>query len=225
MRGQSFNFSKKRRKMVEEYIKGAGIEDKRIIKAFLQVPRHEFVLPEYIDQAYVDTALPIGMGQTISQPSLVAIMTQALRLKGDEKVLEIGTGSGYQAAILSRLAKEVFSIEIIGELAERARAIFKRLSYKNVHVVVANGTLGLPNFAPFDAIIVTAAGIKVPSPLVSQLKEGGRIVIPLGRNMQEQELQVGIKQNGKIRLEKIIPVRFVPLVGKYGQSESLGEFI
>ncbi len=218
-------FYKERKKMVEDYIKPSGVSSKKVLDGFLDVPRHKFVPPKYINEAYLDIALPIGEGQTVSQPSLVAIMTEVLRLKGNEKVLEIGTGSGYQAAILSRLAKEVYSVEIIGKLARRAETIIGNLGYKNVYIKVANGTVGLLEFSPYDAIIVTAGGFEVPKPLIDQLKEGGRIVVPLGKTLYNQELECGVKKNGILHLEKIEPVSFVPLVGKYGFAENLNRFI
>lgn len=204
----------KNRKLIEEHIKPA-IVSKRILKAFEKVLRHEFVPNIYQESAYEDTALPIGGGQTISQPSLVAFMTQALRLRGNEKVLEVGTGSGYQSAILSRLAKEVYTIEFIEELSERASSLFKRLGFENIHTFVGDGTLGLPKYAPFDAIIVTAGGPKIPSPLIDKLKEGGRIVIPVGEP-NNQKLILGIKRSGGLETEELMFVKFVALRGKYG---------
>ena len=219
------NFEQRRRDLVENYVKRAGVTDQRVIQAFLKVPRHEFVLPEYVGEAYIDIALSIGEGQTISQTSLVALMTQELKLKGPEKVLEIGTGSGYQAAILSQLAKEVYSVERVASLAERSKDLLKGLGYKNVHVLLANGTLGLPKHSPFDAIIVTAGAKHVPKPLVDQLKEGGRIVVPVGEDAWSQELKLGVKRKGKLELEDIELVRFVPLIGKHGWKKNFGGFL
>lgn len=199
--------------LIEEYIKPAGITDKRILSAFSKIPRHEFVLPQYRDYAYQDMPLPIGEGQTISQPSLVGTMTQLLKLKGNEKVLEIGTGSGYQVAILSRLARQIYSVEIIKKLADKARKILQKQGIKNVTVVLGNGTIGLPKYAPYDAIIVTAGVPTIPQSLIDQLKEGGRLVIPIGEQIDMQKLTVGVKKNTNLELEGIGPVRFVPLVG------------
>ena len=208
-------FDKKRRQLVEEHIKPRGVE-KKILEVFRKVPRHEFIPDEYIGSAYDDNAVPIGQGQTISQPSLVALMTQALGLSGDEKVLEIGTGSGYQAAILSRLAKEVFTVERIKSLVERAKQTLERLQYDNVRVCEADGTLGLAKYAPYDAIVVTAGAREVPQPLENQLKDGGRMVIPVGESMFDQKLMVGQKLKGKLHLAEVEPVRFVPLIGEHG---------
>lgn len=201
--------------LIDNYIKPAGVTDSRILRAFVDVPRHLFVSSKYQDDAYLDMPLPIGEGQTISQPSLVAVMTQALELKGKEKVLEIGTGSGFQAAILSKLVKKVYTIEIIAKLAQNAKKVLEKLGIKNVLVIIADGSQGLPKFAPFDAIIVTAAAVEIPHQLTDQLKEGGRIVIPQGETIYGQELKVGRKKNGVVRFTDIEPVIFVPLVGKY----------
>jgi len=202
--------------LIEEYIKPAGVTNKRVLSALSEIPRHEFVLPQYRDYAYQDMPLPIGEGQTISQPSLVGTMTQLLRLKGNEKVLEIGTGSGYQAAILSKLARQIYSAETIKKLADKARKTLQEQGIKNVKVVLGNGTMGLPKYAPYDAIIVTAGVPTIPQSLIDQLKEGGRLVIPIGEEIDLQELFVGVKKNNNLALEDIEPVRFVPLVGKYG---------
>ncbi len=186
--------------------------NKRVISAFLKVPREEFVLPVYRREAYFDNALPIGFQQTISQPSLVAVMTQALELKGNEKVLEVGTGSGYQAAILSRLAKEVYTVERIEGLAKRAKEILEKLNYKNIKVIIGDGSRGVQEFAPFDAIMVTAGALEIPKALIDQLKENGRIVIPVGINLYSQELLLGKKKNEKMEYKILGEVRFVPLI-------------
>ncbi len=197
--------------MVEYQIKKRGIKDKRVLKALLKVKRHLFI-PEYLwEKAYNDYPLPIGEGQTISQPYIVALMTELLQLKGKEKVLEIGTGSGYQAAILSKLCDKVYTIEIVKYLAESSKKKLKSLKYDNVFVFYGDGYLGLEKYAPFDGIIVTCAPPYVPEPLKKQLKEGGRMVIPVGEAYQE--LKVLIKEKGKIKEKSIIPVRFVPMTG------------
>lgn len=201
----------KRQYMVEKQIKARGIKDKRVLSAMLKVERHLFVPENYRSQAYDDHPLPIGEGQTISQPYIVALMTELLQLKGHEKVLEIGTGSGYQAAILAELCQEVHTIEIVKALAESSKKILKKLKYNNVYVYHGDGYLGKKEYAPFDGIIVTCAPPYVPQPLKDQLKEGGRMVIPVGE--YNQELMVLMKVNGKIVEESVIPVRFVPMTG------------
>lgn len=209
--GCSPDYQLLRQKMVEEQIIARGIKDERLIAALLKVERHEFVPARLRNFAYNDHPLPIGYGQTISQPYIVALMTELLQLKGKEKVLEIGTGSGYQAAILAELAKEVYTIEIIAKLAERAEKILKRLGYENIKIKVGDGYLGWPQYAPFDCIIVTCAPDEIPQPLLDQLKPGGRMVIPVGSTYQYLKL-VRKKENGKIEVEDIIAVRFVPML-------------
>lgn len=191
------------------------IKDPRVIKAFVAIPRLKFVLKEYQPQAYEDYPLPIGEGQTISQPSLVAKMAEELQLKGKEKVLEIGTGSGFQTAILSRLAKKIYSIEIIESLAKKARGVLRQLGISNTKIFVGDGNQGIPEYAPYDGIIVSAAASRIPQELVDQLKENGRLVIPLKETAFGQMLKVGIKKNGKMVFEDIEPVTFVPLVDKF----------
>jgi protein-L-isoaspartate(D-aspartate) O-methyltransferase len=208
----------KRKEMVELQLKGRDIVDPGVLKAMLEVPRHEFVPPELHDIAYGDFPLPIGEDQTISQPYIVALMTQELELRGDEKVLEIGAGSGYQAAVLSRLAKTVYSIERIPALAAHAGNVLKKLCYMNVHVVVGDGTLGLKNHAPYDAIIVTAACFKIPSALKSQLKEGGRLVIPVGGKFGQALVKVTRSGDDFIE-KKICDCAFVPLIGEEGWDD------
>ena len=210
------HYSLLRKRLVEEYVKPAGVTDRRILNAVATVPRHAFVPRQFRKDAYRDIPLPIGNGQTISQPSLVALMTQYLSLQRDTTVLEIGTGSGYQAAILSLLAKKVYTIERITTLAKRALRNLKKLTYSNVEVIAANGTLGLPEKAPFDGIIVTAGAPEIPQTLIDQLKEGGRIVIPVGRSQMDQQLLVGIKKKGKLTTKIVESVRFVPLIGEKG---------
>jgi protein-L-isoaspartate(D-aspartate) O-methyltransferase len=206
-----------RNRMVEDQLAGRGIRDERVLEAMRAVPRHLFVPGEIRDLAYADAPLPIGQRQTISQPYIVALMTELLDLKGDEKVLEIGTGSGYQAAILGKLAKEVYSVERLPELAEKARKLLEALGYNNVHVVVADGTRGLPEHAPFDAIVVTAAAPQVPKPLLQQLADGGRLVLPVG-SRDGQILERWIRRGDQWAQERITPVAFVPLVGEHGWS-------
>ncbi len=211
-------FARLREEMVEKQIRRRGIADKRVLAAILEVPRHEFVPEELRAQAYDDKPLPIGEGQTISQPYMVASMTAALGLTGTERVLEIGTGCGYQAAVLSRLAAEVYSVESRPPLALAAQERLARLGYTNVHVHCGDGTLGLPECAPFDAILVTAAAPAVPAPLLEQLADGGRLVIPVGSE-EHQELRLIRKLGGQVASRVIEECRFVPLVGRYGWRE------
>jgi protein-L-isoaspartate(D-aspartate) O-methyltransferase len=206
------DFKAMREKMVETQIQGRGVKDPRVLSALLKVERHHFVPEEYLNSAYSDQPLPIGEGQTISQPYIVALMTELLELQGEEKVLEIGTGSGYQAAILAELAKEVYSIEIIESLAAMAKKRLSELGYQNIHVKAGDGYLGWPEVAPFDAIIVTAAPDHIPKPLVEQLKDGGRMVVPVG--IYTQELKKIVKKSGKIETTDVIPVVFVPMTGE-----------
>lgn len=213
-------FESLRHRMVEEQIIRRGVTNPLVIAAMKKVPRHLFVPKDLIHKAYEDRPLPIGHEQTISQPYIVAYMTQALRLVGGEKVLEIGTGCGYQAAVLAEIAKEVYTIERIAELAEKAKNTLKSLNYNNVHVVVGDGTLGLEEFAPYNAIIVTAGGPKIPKTLIEQLKVGGSLVMPVGEYKYGQTLTritKGVK--GKINEEKLIDVLFVPLIGDEGWKQ------
>lgn len=203
------DFSVLRERMVKTQIEARGVKDKAVLEAMRKVERHRFVPSEFEHFAYEDMPLPIGSGQTISQPYIVALMTELLQLKGKEKVLELGTGSGYQAAILAELTKEVYTIEILPELARRAEKLLKDLGYKNIKVKSGDGYLGWPESAPFDAIIVTCAPEKVPQPLIEQLAEGGRMVIPVGEAYQELKLLV--KTKGKLIQKDILPVRFVPM--------------
>ena len=201
--------------LVDEYIIGAGIRDPAVIDAMYRVQRHQFVLPEYRNAAYLDRPLPIDAGQTISQPYVVAFMTEALKLGPDDKVLEVGTGSGYQAAVLAAIVAEVYSIEIIDTLAVSAAARLDRLGYNNVTVVSGDGYYGLPDEAPFDAIIVTAAAGHVPPPLVEQLKPAGRMIIPVGPVYSVQVLILVEKAlDGSISTRQLLPVRFVPMTGR-----------
>lgn len=201
-----------RRRMVETQLRGRDIRDARVLEAMRKVPRHEFVPSDLRAFAYNDGALPLSMGQTISQPYIVAYMTQLLELEGTERVLEIGTGSGYQAAVLAEIVPEVFTIEILPKLGEEAAAVLKSLGYKNIHFRIGDGYAGWPEQAPFDRIIVTAAPRKIPQPLIDQLKEGGVLVCPVGR--PDQDLIVLRKGRDGITRRSTIPVRFVPMTGK-----------
>ncbi len=209
------NFQKQRDRMVQTQLAARGIHDARVLEAMGKVPRHVFVEEAMRDQAYSDYPLPIGEKQTISQPYIVALMTEALELKGHEKVLELGTGSGYQAAILAELADRVFSIERIPSLAHRANQILQKLGYKNVIIRVTDGTLGWPEEAPFDGILVTAGAPRIPQPLVDQLAMGGRLVIPVGDRLSQDLILVERTAEG-IRKSSLGGVRFVDLVGKWG---------
>ncbi len=206
-------YEQKRAKMVEEQIKARGVKDPRVIEAMLSVPRHLFV-PEYQRiYSYEDIPLPIGSGQTISQPYMVAFMTELLELNEDDIVLEVGTGSGYQAAILAEIVKKVFTIEIRERLGLLAKERLESLGYTNIDVHIGDGYNGLPDDAPFDAIIVTAAATHIPEPLIKQLRPGGRMVIPVGRPYESQSLiLVTKKSNGRIQKKMILPVLFVPLL-------------
>ncbi len=204
-----------RNRMVKTQIESRGITDEKILEAFRNVERHKFVPDEYIPHAYNDTPLPIAEGQTISQPYVVAFMTDALDLKKTDKVLEIGTGSGYQAAILAEICDSVFTIEIFKSLGQNARELFDRLGYDNIMTKIGDGYKGWPPYAPFDAIVVTAAPEKIPEPLKEQLAEGGRMIIPVGGS-RIQHLVLLKKRKGKIREEQILPVRFVPMIDSTG---------
>ncbi len=201
--------------MIEEQLVSRGIHDQRVLEAMRQVPRHLFVEDAMQAHAYGDFPLPIGSGQTISQPYIVALMTQKLLLQGSEKVLEIGTGSGYQAAILSRLCQRVFTVERIDSLVGRARKVFDRLRYHNIVSRIDDGTEGWLSEAPFDGILVTAGGPRIPEPLLAQLADPGRMIIPVG-DQGVQELQLVEKRDGGITVQTIEQVRFVDLIGAYG---------
>ena len=207
------DFAAARKRMVASQIAGRGVTNTLVLNEMAMVPRHEFVPVSQRPHAYDDTPLPIGNNQTISQPYMVALMTEQLAPKGTDRFLEVGTGSGYQAAVLSRLAKEVYTIEIIESLGRRAEADLNRLGYTNVHVRIGDGYQGWPEAAPFDGIIVTCAPDHVPKPLTSQLREGGRLVIPVGGAF-EQSLHLLEKKNGKLVQKGVLPVRFVPMTGK-----------
>lgn len=204
-----------RKKMVRTQIKARGVDDSKVLKAMLKVERHLFVPDKARKLAYEDYPLSIGEGQTISQPFIVALMTEVLNLKGSEKVLEIGTGSGYQAAVLGELCSSVYSIEIVEPLGLRAKNLLKDLGYSNVHVRIGDGYKGWPDRSPFDAIIVTCAPTHIPRPLIDQLAEGGRMVIPVGE-AHDQNLILLHKEDGKVVQDRIVPVRFVPMTRENG---------
>jgi protein-L-isoaspartate(D-aspartate) O-methyltransferase len=204
-----------RQEMVERQLRKRGIRDERVLAAMLGVPRHEFVPPELAGEAYTDRPLPIGHEQTISQPFMVAAMTAALELSGGERVLEIGTGSGYQAAVLSLLAREVHTVEMHEDLAIHTAELLRRLGYGNVHMHIGDGTLGWPDAAPFEAIIVTAAAPDIPPPFAAQLAEGGRLIIPVGTPDEQRLLRVE-KHGGVLAKRELYHCRFVPLIGQYG---------
>ena len=203
-------WAQKRKEMVEDQIRARGVEDRRVLEAMRKVERHLFVPSHLRNLAYEDYPLPIGEGQTISQPYIVALMTELLALKGTERILEIGTGSGYQAAVLAELVKEVYTIEILEPLARQSERLFREQNYRNIKVKLGDGFLGWPELSPFDGIIVTCAPDKIPPPLLEQLAEGGRLVIPVGT--LRQELKLVRKVKGRIQEEDIIPVRFVPML-------------
>jgi len=207
-------YVQKRQAMVENDIKGRGIKDKKVLEVVGRIPRHLFVDEHLRGRAYADYPLPIGEGQTISQPYVVALMTEALRLKPTDRVLEIGTGSGYQAAVLSEIVKEVYTIEIRKSLADMAAERLKYLGYRNVKVKYADGYFGWEEYAPFDAIIITAAANHIPPPLIKQLKEGGRLIVPLGSTVYYQMLALVTKRKSKLDVEQMGSVAFVPMIGE-----------
>lgn len=208
-------YEEQRYLMVESQLKARGVKNERVLAAMEKVQRHLFVDENLQDRAYEDCALSIGDDQTISQPYMVAVMTELLEMKGDEKVLEIGTGSGYQGAVLSMLASEVFTVERVRPLALKAQDMFKKLGYTNIHVIIGDGTLGFPEQAPFDGIIVTAAAPKIPDTYIKQLKINGRLVIPVGGRYSQMLYQVKNTPSG-INTSLSTPCVFVPLIGKHG---------
>jgi protein-L-isoaspartate(D-aspartate) O-methyltransferase len=211
-------YEKERSRMVAEQLVARGVKDERVLAAMRKVPRHEF-LPEALrGMAYQDSALPLGESQTMSQPYMVGLMTELLGLTGVERVLEIGTGSGYQAAVLAELCAKVYTVERIKTIADRARASLDKLGYRTVALKVYDGTYGWKEFAPFDAILVTAGAPEVPAPLVEQLKEGGRMVIPVGDRFGQRLLKI-VKIADGPRTEQSIPCLFVPLIGNHGWKE------
>jgi len=211
----SARFAEERRLMVESQIRRRGVVNERVLHIMAAVPRHEFVPPFWIMQAYTDEPLPIGYGQTISQPYIVAAMAAALALTGSENVLEIGTGCGYQAAVVSLLARELHTVEILPELAQPAAERLQRLGYSNVHVHCGDGTLGWPEFSPYNAILIAAAAPAVPEPLLQQLAEGGRLIAPVG-DKEKQELQLITRSEGRLLVRQGAPCRFVRLMGRHG---------
>jgi protein-L-isoaspartate(D-aspartate) O-methyltransferase len=207
-------YSVKRQVMVERDLRRRGIQDEKVLDVMGKVPRHLFVDEHLRDRAYDDYPLPIGEGQTISQPYVVALMTEALRLRPSDKVLEIGTGSGYQAAVLAELARDVYTVEIRKSLADKAAERLKHLGYQNVRVRHGDGYFGWEEHAPFDAIIITASPNHIPPPLIMQLKEGGRLIVPLGSTVYFQTLTLGTKKKGDLELLQMGPVAFVPMTGE-----------
>ena len=216
MRGQ--DFKKERLAMVEDQLRRRGIHDQRVLEAMAKIPRHSFVSPEYQAAAYEDRPLPIGEGQTISQPYMVAVMTQSLELTGGERVLEIGTGSGYQTATLAELAKTIFTVERIQVLIQRAQKVLQNLGYENIFFLHGDGTKGWPENSPFEGIIVTAGAPEVPQMLTSQLADGGRLVIPVGPRYTQTLYKVTRKGN-RFMEEDITGCVFVPLLGDFGWKE------
>ncbi len=212
------HYKKLRERMVRDQFIARGITDQRVLAAFYKVEREKFVPSEVRNNAYQDFPLSIGEGQTISQPYMVALMTQSLELKGDEKILEIGTGSGYQTAILAELARKVYSVERMRALAERARKLLEKLGYSNVKILLGDGTLGWKEFSPYDRILVTAGAREIPQPLTDQLEEEGIMVIPVG-NSYSQDLRVVRKRKNRIKTARVEKCVFVPLIGKYGWDE------
>jgi len=213
--GSAGKFAEERLLMVETQIRKRGIANERVLQVMATVPRDEFVPPQWIAQAYADEPLPIGHGQTISQPYIVAAMAAALGLTGSENVLEIGTGCGYQAAVVSMLAREVHTVELLPDLAQSAAERLQRLGYANVHVHTGDGTLGWPEPSPYDAILIAAAAPAVPEPLLQQLAEGGRLIAPVGEE-DKQELHLVTKREGQLLVKQGGPCRFVPLMGQHG---------
>jgi protein-L-isoaspartate(D-aspartate) O-methyltransferase len=208
-------YSQERKRMVVEQIASRGLRDPRLLAVMEAVPRHRFVPLDHLNWAYADGPLPIGFGQTISQPYIVAFMTDALHLTGSERVLEVGTGSGYQAAILGQMAAEVHTVEFIPELAAQAERVLQELGFTNVHVHSGDGSLGWPEAAPYASILVAAAAPRLPQPLMDQLAEGGRIILPVG-SRGFQQLEIWERRGKKFKHEASIPVAFVPLRGEHG---------
>ena len=212
------SYAGQRRKMVEEQLVERGIKDLRVLEAMSRVPRHLFAQESLEHRAYGDTPLPIGENQTLSQPYIVGTMTEALGLKGEERVLEIGTGSGYQTAVIAELARQVFTIERLNNLSRKAQKILEGLSYMNIVFKMFDGTYGWPDQAPFDAILITASAREIPESLIKQLGDGGRLVAPTGET-DKQKLVLLTKSRGRISRQDLGDCKFVPLIGKYGWSQ------
>lgn len=221
-RGKIVNYGEARKRMVEREIVGRGIDDQRVISALMKVPRHLFIPEEHMHYSYYNLPVPIGYGQTISSPFIVALMTQELELKSTDRVLEVGTGSGYQAAILAEIADKVYTVEIVEPLAKTAETRLKDLKYDNVIVVLGDGFWGLPDEAPFDKIIVTCAPEEIPDPLIEQLGDPGIMVIPVGPAGFQYLIKVK-KEGGDINTEEVTPVSFVPLTGEHGETQDEGQ--
>jgi len=214
---KTMNYEEKRAAMVRNQIKSRGIRDEKVLNAMLKVERHRFVPSSYRSEAYEDYPLPIGEGQTISQPYIVAFMTEALRLKPEDRMLEVGTGSGYQAAVLAEICDSVFTIEIFPSLASSASQVLTELGYDNIFIKTGDGYLGWEEHAPFDCIMVTCSPTHIPKPLEEQLAEGGRMIIPVGA-VYTQELYLFEKKKGKLTQKSILPVRFVPMIDEKGRK-------
>jgi protein-L-isoaspartate(D-aspartate) O-methyltransferase len=221
-RGDIVNYGEARKRMVEREIVAKGIEDQRVINAMLKVPRHLFIPEEHMHYSYYNLPVPIGYGQTISSPFIVALMTQELELKKSDRVLEVGTGSGYQAAVLAEIAAEVYTVEIIEPLAKAAEKRLKELKYDNVTVVLGDGYWGYPEESPYDKIVVTCAPEEIPEPLVEQLADGGIMVIPVGPAGFQYLIKVK-KDGDDIEIEKVTPVSFVPLTGEHEETRDEGQ--
>jgi protein-L-isoaspartate(D-aspartate) O-methyltransferase len=220
-RGKIVNYGEARKRMVEREIVGRGIEDPRVINAMMKVPRHLFIPDEHVHYSYYNLPVPIGYGQTISSPFIVALMTQELEIRRDDRVLEVGTGSGYQAAVLAEIAKEVYTVEIIEALAKSAEERLKELKYDNIVVVLGDGFWGLKEHAPYDKIIVTCAPEEIPQPLIEQLGDPGIMVIPVGPAGFQYLVKVE-RERDNITMEKVAPVSFVPLTGEHGEGRDEG---
>jgi protein-L-isoaspartate(D-aspartate) O-methyltransferase len=221
-RSKIVNYGEARRRMVEREIIGRGIDDQRVINAMLKVPRHLFIPEEHMHYSYYNLPVPIGYGQTISSPFIVALMTQELELKSTDRVLEVGTGSGYQAAILAEIASEVYTVEIIEPLAKLAEKRLKELKYDNVVVVLGDGFWGLEEYSPYDKIIVTCAPEEIPDPLVDQLGDRGIMIIPVGPAGFQYLIKV-TKEGDSVNIEEVTPVSFVPLTGEHGEAQDAGQ--
>lgn len=221
-RSKIVNYGEARRRMVEREIIGRGIDDQQVINAMLKVPRHLFIPEEHMHYSYYNLPVPIGYGQTISSPFIVALMTQELDLKSTDRVLEVGTGSGYQAAILAEIVGEVYTVEIIEPLAKSAEKRLKELKYDNVMVVLGDGFWGLEDYAPYDKIIVTCAPEEIPEPLIGQMDDPGIMIIPVGPTGFQYLIKVE-KEGDNLNIDKVTPVSFVPLTGEHGETQDEGQ--